>query len=282
MAFQFWEQAKKSIKSRIEPHVYERIDMLSRKNINEFGVDPFGFDPEMLKLVAPLAVWLYRNYFRCEVEGLENIPDGRMIVISNHSGQLPFDGMMIETAFLLEAKTPRILRGMAERWSADLPFVSKFFARGGTVVGDPNACRQLLKMEEAVLVFPEGVKAIVKLFSQRYQLFEFGRGFMRLALQTRSPILPITVIGAEEQAPAIANLVPLAKMLHIPALPIIFPQIIPIPLPVKYRIIIGEPLYFKGDGTEDDEVITNYVAQTKACMQSMIDKGRYKRKNIFF
>ena len=270
------------LSSRIKPHVRERLDMVCRKNINEFGVDPFGFDPEMLKAMAPFAAWFYYNYFRCEAFGLENIPEGRMIAIANHSGQLPFDGMMIETMFLLEAKKPRILRAMAERWSAEIPFVSPFFARGGTIVGDPNACAQLLNMDEGVLVFPEGVKAIAKLFSQRYQLFNFGRGFMRLALQTNSPIVPIAVIGAEEQAPSIANLMPIAKMLGMPALPLIFPQIIPIPLPVKYRIIVGEPMYFKGDGTEDGEVITEYVEQTKRRIQLMINEARSNRKSIFF
>jgi len=282
MALNLWERTRKHISARLKPRVKERLEMLSKKNINDFGVDPFGFDPETLKVIAPLATWFYYQYFRCEAQGLENIPEGRMIVIANHSGQLPFDGMMIETMFLLEAKKPRILRGMAERWSADLPFVSKFFARGGTVVGDPNACRQLLDMDEAVLVFPEGVKAIVKLFHQRYQLFQFGRGFMRLALQTKSPILPVAVIGAEEQAPAIANLMPIAKLFGMPALPLIFPQILPIPLPVKYRIVVGKPMYFEGDGTEDNEVIAGYVNKTKSCIQAMLNKGRAKRKSIFF
>lgn len=267
---------------KLDPEIEARIDAIPRHHVGEFGVDPFGFDPDKLKEFAPIAVWLYRHYFRCEVFGIDNIPSGRMVVIANHSGQLPFDGMMIETAFLLEAKQPRILRGMAERWSAELPFVSHLFARGGQVVGDPNTCRKLLEMDEAVIVFPEGVKGIVKLFHERYQLLKFGTGFMRLALQTKAPILPIAVIGAEEQAPSVANLTPLAKMLKLPALPLVLPQIIPLPLPVKYRIHIGEPLHFEGDGTEDDDVIFEYVQQSKANLQHLIQEGLKQRESIFF
>lgn len=282
MSAQFWNWAKEQIEPRLDADVARRIDAISRKHVNEFGVDPFGFDPEFIKLLAPVAVWLYRKYFRCEVRGAESIPAGRMIVISNHSGQLPFDGMMIEAAFLLESKIPRILRGMAERWSAEVPFINTLFARGGHIVGEPNSCRKLLEMDEAVMVFPEGLKGIVKLFKDRYKLLNFGHGFMRLALQTNSPIVPVAVIGAEEQAPTIAHFMPLAKLLGIPALPIVLPQILPIPLPVKYRIEIGKPFYFKGDGTEEQEVIASYVAQTKERIQDMLNEGRQKRKSIFF
>ena len=262
--------------------VSKRIDDIPRTHINEFGVDPFGFDPNSFRFAAPITAWLYRKYFRCEVHGIENVPQGRMLVISNHSGQLPFDAMMIETAFLLETKSPRALRGMAERWSADLPFISRLFARGGAVVGEPSACRQLLNMDEAVLVFPEGVKGINKTFKERYQLLNFGHGFMRLALETKSPIIPVAVIGAEEQAPSVANIKPLAKLFKAPAFPLILPQIFPIPLPVKYRIYVGEPMNFGGDGLEDSDQVAEYVRQVRERIQTMLNEGRAKRKSIFF
>ncbi len=282
MASHFWTWAKKYIQPHLDPEILARIDSLPHKNIGDFGVDPFGFDPDTIKVIMPFAVWLYRHYFRVEVTGLENIPQGRMIVIANHSGQLPFDAMMIETAFLIDAPQPRLLRGMAERWSAELPFISTLFSRGGQIVGDPNSCKRLLEMDEAVIVFPEGVKGINKLFHERYKMLNFGQGFLRLALQTKAPVLPIAVIGAEEQAPAVANLVPMAKLFGFPALPLIFPQIVPFPLPVKYRLHIGEPMYFKGDGTEDDEVVARHVAHTKQRLQHMIEKGLRDRQSIFF
>lgn len=260
----------------------ERIEQIAKGQNNDFGVDPYGFDPRTLKSLMPILCWFYRHYFRVETFGAENVPEGRMMVIANHSGQLPFDGAMIITAFLLEPKIPRLLRGMVERWSAEVPFISTLFPRIGQVIGSPSTCGSLLERGEGVIVFPEGVKGISKLFSERYKLTNFGSGFMRIALAAKAPIVPVAVIGAEEQAPAVANFMPLAKSLGLPALPIIFPQIVPLPLPVKYRLYIGEPLYFSGDGTEDDDEINGLVEKAKGTIQDMIDAGLSARKHIFF
>jgi hypothetical protein len=123
-------------------------------------------------------MFLKERYFRVETFGAQHIPgDGRFLLIGNHSGQLPFDAAMVGTTVLADAPKPRIVRGMVERWSADLPFVSELFVRAGQIVGDPTSCARLLNAEEAVLVFPEGARGINKLFNQRYQLGDFGHGF---------------------------------------------------------------------------------------------------------
>jgi 1-acyl-sn-glycerol-3-phosphate acyltransferase len=282
MAHEFFDALEGYFKKFIDEETARRIDLIANQQSNEFGVDEFGFDPKTLVTIAPFAVWLYRNYFRCETSGAQNIPSGRMMVIANHSGQLPFDGAMIITSFILEPHKPRFLRSMVERWTSDIPFVSTFLSRTGQVVGSPSTCQTLLEKDQGVIVFPEGVAGISKLFSERYKLESFGTGFMRIALAASAPIVPVALIGAEEQAPAIANLAPLAKKFGMPALPLIFPQIIPLPLPVKYRIYIGEPMYFTGDGTEDDDEIGAMVQKTKAKIQEMIDEGLLQRKNIFF
>ena len=266
----------------LDPRIRARIDALPRQNLNEFGVDPFGFDPETIKLVAPLLMLLKERYFRVETHGAENIlGDGRFLLIGNHSGQLPFDAAMVGTTVLSEAPKPRLVRSMVERWSADLPYFSRLFARTGQVVGDPSTCARLLNAEEAVLVFPEGVKGISKMFTQRYQLADFGQGFMRLALATRSPIIPFAVIGAEEQAPAIADIKPLARLLGLPAAPIIFPQLFPFPLPTHYRIWFGEPMEFKGSADDDDDIIAARVKKVKNTVQRMVDVGLTKRTSVF-
>jgi 1-acyl-sn-glycerol-3-phosphate acyltransferase len=282
MATEFLDQLERYFKKFIDDDTKQRIETIAQRESSEFGVDQFGFDAKTLNSVAPFMVWLYRHYFRCELIGAENIPDGRMMVIANHSGQLPFDGAMIITSFILEPKNPRFLRGMVEKWSSEIPFISTLFRRLGQVVGTPSTCRKLLEQDNGVIVFPEGVAGIAKLFSERYQLTRFGTGFMRIAMSAKAPIVPVALIGAEEQAPAIANLAPLAKAFGIPALPVIFPHLIPLPLPVKYRIYIGKPLYFKGDGTEDDEEINAMVQKTKDTIQEMVNEGLLKRKNIFF
>lgn len=279
----FFEQLRDRLLSFADPQILQRIDALPRHNLNEFGVDPFGYDPEAVKLVVPLLMFLKQRWFRCEVHGIDNIPrEGRFLLIGNHSGQLPFDAAMIGTSVLADAPRPRLVRSMVERWSAELPFFSSLFVRTGQVVGDPVTCTRLLEAEEAVMVFPEGARGINKLFSQRYQLSSFGHGFMRLAMETRSPIVPIAVIGAEEQAPAIADIRPLARLLGFPALPVIFPQLLPLPLPVKYRLWFGEPMEFRGDADEDDDVVAGHVKKVKHTIQRMIASGLDQRRSVFF
>jgi 1-acyl-sn-glycerol-3-phosphate acyltransferase len=248
---------------------------------NEYGVDPFGFDLEYaLSAVGPF-VWLYKNYFRVQTFGIENVPRGRVLLVANHSGQIPLDGAMIGVAMLIEARPGRAIRSMVMKWVPTLPFVSTFFARVGQIVGTPENCRRLLEKDEAILVFPEGQKAISKLFPQRYQLMEFGLGFMRLALETNTPIVPVAVIGAEEQAPAIVDLKPVAKLLGFPAFPLT-PWGLPFPLPTRYRIYFGLPMFFTGRADDDDAELEKKVKVVKAAMQTMIDQGLKARKAVFW
>lgn len=251
---------------------------------NEAGVDPFGFDPRTARYALALAAFLHRYYFRTEVHGIENVPEGRILVIANHSGQIPLDGLIIGTSLMLDAEPPRFPRSMVERWSAQLPFVSVLFPRCGQVVGSPENARRLLENDEALVVFPEGSRGISKTFDHRYKLVDFGLGFMRLALETGTPIVPVAVIGGEEQLPSVANVKPLARLLGMPAFPVI-PHVmlgLPIPLPTRYRLWFGEPLHFEGDPDDDDAVIEQKVGVVKQTIQSMLHHGLKERRSIFW
>jgi 1-acyl-sn-glycerol-3-phosphate acyltransferase len=252
-----------------------------RRTENEYGVDPFGFNLDYtLAALAPL-VWVYKHYHRVEAFGLDKVPPGRVLLVSNHSGQLPMDAAMIGIAMLTEAKPPRAIRSMVEKWMPSLPYVSSFMARVGQIVGTPENCRRLLAAGEAILVFPEGTRGISKLWSQRYQLQEFGLGFMRLALETNTPIVPIAVVGAEEQAPALVNVRPVAKLLGFPAFPLT-PTGLPIPMPTKYRIYFGDPLFFTGRADDEDSELDKKVNVVKGSIQSMLEAGRRERKHVFW
>jgi 1-acyl-sn-glycerol-3-phosphate acyltransferase len=246
---------------------------------SEFGVDPFGFDPDYaLSAVAPF-VWLYKNYFRVEAHGVEKVPKGRVLLVGNHSGQIPLDGAMVGVALLLESDPPRIVRAMTEKWAASLPYISTIFARSGQIVGTPENCRRLLVSGEAVMVFPEGVRGIAKLWPQRYQLQDFGLGFMRLALETDTPIVPVAIIGAEEQAPALLNLRSVGKLVGFPALPV---TVTPLPLPTKYRLYFGDPLYFGGSADEEDTELDKKVRVVKTTLQGLIQQGLEEREHVFW
>lgn len=271
------------VERRLGPEVAQRTEALTIRQ-NEYGFDPFGFHADSLKYPLIFTRWLYRRYFRCYTEGLDNVPpSGRCLFVANHSGQLPFDGVIIAAALLLDAPQPRMVRSMVEHFVPAVPFVSYLFSRWGQITGTPENCRRLLENEESILVFPEGSRGVSKPFSQRYQLADFGRGFMRLALETRSPIVPVAVIGAEEQAPAI-NLKPLARLLGTPSFPVVpYPPFVPIlPLPVKYRLYFGEPMVFDGDSDDDEEAVEERVRAVKNRIQSMLHLGLRARKGVFW
>jgi 1-acyl-sn-glycerol-3-phosphate acyltransferase len=254
-------------------------------HLGDTGVDPFGLDPQFAKYALLWVAWMHRHYFRSEVFGIENVPKGRMLLISNHSGQVPIDGMMIGASMFMDAEPPRIARAMVEKWASSLPFVSLFFSRVGQVTGVPENARRLLEQGEALLVFPEGSRGISKPFDQRYQLTDFGLGFMRLAIETKTPIVPVAIVGAEEQYISVANVERFAKVLRMPAFPVIPQWFIPggqLPLPTRYRIYFGEPQSFTGDPDDDDSVIDEKVQAVRQTIQSMLNRGTKERKHIFW
>jgi 1-acyl-sn-glycerol-3-phosphate acyltransferase len=249
------------------------------------GVDPFGLDPRWTKWALTSSGFLHRHYFRTEVFGAENVPKGRVMLVSNHSGQLPIDGALIGAAMFMDVEPPRFIRAMVEKWTQTLPFVSLLFSRVGQVVGVPENARRLLEQDEALLVFPEGVRGITKTYDHRYQLTDFGLGFMRLAMETKSPIVPVACIGGEEQYLSVANLKGVAKLLGLPAFPVMPQLLIPggaLPLPTRYRIHFGEALYFDGDPDDDDSVIEEKVWLVKATIQSMVNRGVKARPHVFW
>ncbi len=268
----------------LDTEVTRALDALPNQ-LNEHGFDDWGFSRDQATRLYSLGSLLLR-WFRPEVHGLENLPPGRLLVVPNHSGQLPFDGAVITNVCLRRASPPRLLRPMVERWFPSVPFVNQILSRTGAVLGDPVNCRNLLLDDQAILVFPEGARGSGKPWSRRYHLEAFGRGFMRLALETETPIVPTAVIGGEESIVSLANWKGLARLLGLPYAPISpwLPLLGPLaylPLPVKMRITFGEPMRFTGRHDDEDEVIDVLVEKVRARVQQLVDEGLAARKAVF-
>ncbi|MCB9538988.1 MAG: acyltransferase family protein [Myxococcales bacterium] len=272
-----------AVEQRLDGALVDRIDALKAPMGARIN-DDFGLDPEQIKMVIPVVEFFYRHWFRVETFGLRDMPAGRVLFVANHSGQVPIDAMMVASSLLLDGDPPRAVRSMIERWVPTLPFVSTFFARLGQVLGTPENCRRLLRQEEAVLVFPEGVRGINKTYDHAYQLQDFGHGFMRLALETGTPIVPVAVVGAEEQYPTIWNAKSVARLLGLPAVPIAPTMFVTagLPLPVKYRIYFGRPMTFEGDPDDDETVVGAQVGQVKDAIAALLDRGLREREHIFW
>jgi 1-acyl-sn-glycerol-3-phosphate acyltransferase len=255
--------------------------------MNEYGFDPFGASLDFARRFGTIAAFLYRHYFRVETQGIEKVPDGRVLLIANHAGNtLPMDGAMLATAMLLDAEPPRFVRAMAEFYLPRIPWWSEMIHRGGAVVGTPENCVRLLEREEAIMVFPEGSRGFIKPFAERYKLQRFGTGFARLALQTKTPIVPVGIVGSEEQSPGLVDSKNLARLIGAPAFPVtwFFPWLGLlgfVPLPVKYRIHFGDPIRLEGDPNDDDEGISRHVARVKDEIALLIEEGLAQRQGWF-
>ncbi len=248
------------------------------------GWDRFGLSPRALQQAFPLFYALYRHYFRVRSEGHANVPaTGPVVLAANHGGLLPFDGAMAVVDLLLHSEPPRLARAILDRFAGSLPWVNVFMARVGQVVGTHENFARLLDDDEAVLVFPEGIDGIRKPITQRYRLQRFHVGFVEHALRARAPIVPMAILGSDDQAPILFDVKPLARWLGLPAAPITptFPWFGPaglLPYPVRYRIVYGEPLCFHErfsiSSAEDPAVVRALAGQVRRAVQRLIDGNR--------
>jgi len=237
--------------------------------------------------------FLYRLWFRCEVEGIENVPsDGGALLVSNHSGALPPDATMIVKAIKEEHPRPRPLHLTVEHFFKGYPGFSMLLPKIGAVAAHPaNVHRLLADEQQLVLVFPEGRKGTEKLYKDRYRLRRFGRGgFVRAAMRAGAPIVPVCVVGAEEAAPIFAHLTPLQKLtglIYAPLTPT-FPHFGLLGmagyLPAKFRIRFLPPIptdEFGDEPWEDSALVQTIAHEVRAQIQSELVEMLAERKNVW-
>jgi 1-acyl-sn-glycerol-3-phosphate acyltransferase len=292
------EQAARAADAERETPDWERklaggLAFLRRRLTGDYEVDEFGFDPDLTEhvLLPPLRP-LYDKWFRVETRGLENVPDeGSALVVANHSGTIPLDSVMTALALLDHHPAQRHLRMLGADLVFRLPGVAPLARKAGhTLACNPDAER-LLSGGELVGVWPEGFKGIGKPFSERYKLQRFGRGgFVSAALRTGAPIIPVSIVGAEEIYPIVGNAKVLARLLGLPYVPItpFFPALGPIgmiPLPSKWIIEFGEPIETRqlGPAAADDPMLVfNLTDQVRETIQSTLYTLLMQRRSIFF
>jgi 1-acyl-sn-glycerol-3-phosphate acyltransferase len=255
-------------------------------------VDEFGYDPVYEKRFLPFFEFLYERYFRVETHGMDRVPSqGRCLLVANHSGTLPVDGMMLRLAVRREHSQHRDVRWLAEDAIFHFPFLGSFTNRLGAVRACPENAERLLNRDALVAVFPEGMKGIGKLFRDRYKLQRFGRGgFLKLSLRTRAPVVPVAIIGSEETNPMVARVEYLTRVFGIPYLPVTptFPLLGPLgllPAPTKWKMYFGEPIDLQNYGAQsaEDEVLVGRLAElVRGEIQSMLDRALAERRSVWF
>lgn len=273
-----------------ERRLAEALAFLRRRVTGEYEVDDFGFDAELTERVLLTALRpLAEKWFRIEVRGIENIPEsGGALVVSNHSGTIPLDGLM--TALVVHDHAERFLRVLGADLVFALPFIGELARKSGATLANHDDAGRMLSEGELVGVWPEGFKGIGKPFSERYRLQRFGRGgFVAAALRTGVPIVPCSVVGAEEIYPLIANIPALARLLGLPYVPItpFFPWLGPlgmVPLPSKWLIEFGEPVRtdsYPAGAADDPMLVFNVKDQVRETIQQTLYALLMQRRSVF-
>jgi 1-acyl-sn-glycerol-3-phosphate acyltransferase len=255
-------------------------------------VDEFGLDPSVDARSRAGFETLFRRYFRAEVSGVEHVPaSGRALLVANHSGTFPWDGVMLKTAIRLEHPARRELRWLTEDFVYHFPFLGTFLSRIGAVRANPENAERLLARDSLVAVFPEGIQGIGKLYRQRYQLQRFGRGgYVKLAMRSGAPLIPTAIVGAEETNPLLFKVGWLSKLTGLPYLPVTatFPWLGPlglVPLPARWKVVFGPPIDLSEYGPEgaDDAILVNRLNErVRATIQTLVDDAVTARGSALF
>ena len=266
------------------------LAFLRRRVTGSYVVDEYGFDQEItqrffMAALRPIA----QKWFRIEVRGIENIPaDGGALVVSNHSGTVPVDGLM--TMVSIHDHAGRFLRPLGADLVFRLPIVSSMARKGGATLACNEDAERMLRGGELVGVWPEGFKGIGKPYAERYKLQRFGRGgFVSAAIRTGVPIVPLSVVGAEEIYPLVGNLPGLARILGVPYIPITptFPLLGPlglVPLPSKWLLEFGEPIRtdeYDGGAADDPMLVFNVTDQVRETIQQTLYTLLMERESVF-
>lgn len=285
------DEAIDAARELLESDYYRRKWGRGSLRERENEIDDFGLDPQFEEKLKPALDFLFKRYFRVQVEGLENIPEsGRAMVVANHSGALPLDGLMLRQAIQTTRRDKRDVRWLAEDFSFYLPFIGVAMNRVGAVRACQENGERLLRKGHVVGVFPEGAEGIKKLYKNRYQLQRFGRGgFVRLALRTTSPIIPCAIIGGEETNPILYRIDNLSKLVGLEYLPLTptFPWLGPfglVPAPTRWRILFGTPIDVSDYGPEasrDHLLVGRISERVRSSIENLLSSGLRRRKSIW-
>jgi 1-acyl-sn-glycerol-3-phosphate acyltransferase len=271
------------------------IDAAARRLRGDYDEDEWGYDAEFARAAQPALDFLYDRWWRVTATGVEHVPPtGRVLIVANHAGVLPWDASMMATAIRRGVgvngdAAPREPRFLVLNWAFELPWISVAIRRSGGVPASPYNALGLLQSDHAVMVFPEGAKGIGKAWSERYRLARFGRGgFIELALRTGTPIVPCAVVGSEEIYPKLGEAPLVGKLLGAPFFPITptFPLLGPlglVPLPSRWRIEFGAPIVLDHppEAAEDRALVLEASDAVRDRIQGMVYDNLIQRAGAF-
>jgi 1-acyl-sn-glycerol-3-phosphate acyltransferase len=255
-------------------------------------------DPQAIREVfMPAWKWLYENYFHVTTDGWEHVPDGRVLAVGSHNGGLAAPDMfMLMYDWYRRYGTDRPAYGLAHAgvWQY-FGYTSRLAVQAGAVVAQPKMAIAALQREATVLVYPGGAEDVFRPYHQRHKIEFAGRkGFIKVALRERAPIVPVISIGAHEGLLVLTDIYPFLSQLHERGIPWPFgidPVVFPIylglpwgisfgplpniPLPTKIHTRICPPIEFERYGraaANDRDYVDRCFTLVEQQMQAALDR----------
>ncbi|MGW4326773.1 lysophospholipid acyltransferase family protein [Nocardia sp. NPDC004573] len=280
------------LRGALGKQITKTADFARRRLTGDYQVDEFGFDEHLLEsVILPALRPLSDLWFRVEVSGMDNLPEaGGALIVANHAGTVPLDGLMLQLAVHDRHPKQRALRLLAADLIFETPVLGVLARRAGHTLACREDAERLLRSGELTGVFPEGFKGVGKQYTDRYKLQRFGRGgFVAAAVRTGVPIIPCSIVGSEEIYPKLADLKPLARLLGLPYFPVtpLFPHLGllgAVPLPSKWYIEFGTPIPttpYEPEAADDPMTMFEVTDQVRETIQQTLYKLLTKRRNVF-
>ncbi|PFX02914.1 hypothetical protein CJ469_02431 [Nocardia farcinica] len=280
------------VRGKLGKQISATAEFARRRLAGDYRVDEFGFDADLLEnVLLPALRPLAEHWFRVEVRGIENIPaTGGALIVANHAGTVPVDGLMLQLAVHDRHVAHRALRLLAADLIFELPVLGVLARKAGHTLACREDAERLLRSGELTGVFPEGFKGVGKSYADRYKLQRFGRGgFVAAAVRTGVPIIPCSIVGSEEIYPKLVDIKPLARLLGLPYFPVTptFPHLGllgAVPLPSKWYIEFGEPIpttAYEPEAADDPMTMFEVTDQVRETIQQTLYKLLTKRRNPF-
>jgi 1-acyl-sn-glycerol-3-phosphate acyltransferase len=253
----------------------------------DYPRDGRGLDPVTTKRQFFLIEQILARYFRATTMGAENIPDGRVVIVASHSGVIPWD------ALLLVAEIYRLTGRFSwnaghEIWGRSA--LKNLLVSTGMVLGGRADYEALLRREEICMIFADagqGNRHAYYLERDRYKVkpekgFAPGcGGYIKLALRTRSPVVPVAIVGAEEVHYCLGDVPQLAEYLKVPFFPLVASLV---PLPARIYIRFGEAIRLPAppEAADQQAVVDRLNEQVRSALQALIDDTLRHRKGIYW
>jgi 1-acyl-sn-glycerol-3-phosphate acyltransferase len=266
-----------------------RLASVGRKDVPD---DPLAQrDPDFIRRQRDWLGALCETFYQPDIQGLDHLPTGRALVVGTHNG-----GYMAPDMFSLMVASwhrfdpaERAAYGLAHDLVMRAPGAGRWLAKLGAVPASPKNAERLLGRDVAVLVYPGGDRDAFKPYRDRHLVHFAGRkGFIRMALRSRAPIVPVVSVGAHEVFRVLTDGVELArrsglkKYLRMDVLPIAlafptglavgaFAPYLPVPTKIRVRLLPPIDLQHPPEAADDPAIVDGLYLQVVEIMQSALD-----------